>query len=62
MNKREIIERFIAFAESKEIELGGHAIHGFAMEYITFVPLHKGDYVKLISDFLASELLQENHQ
>jgi len=56
---RATIERFITFAESKGMELGGHAVHGFAMEYTSFVPLHKDDYTKLISDFIESELSKE---
>ncbi len=50
--RKEIIEKFLAFAEIKGITLGGDVIYGFALEHTEFRPMLRTDYPKLISDFI----------
>lgn len=62
MDKKQVIERFLTFAETKGVELGGTVVYGFALGYDEFRPMAKQDYPNLIADFLALELSQENQQ
>lgn len=62
MDKKAVIEAFLRFAESKDIELGGIAVYGFGMESSDWRPLLHADYPNLISDFLVDQLTKENQQ
>ena len=57
---KEIVEKFLTFAEEKEITLGGYVIYGWALEHQEYRPMHKDDYPGLIRDFLKSLGEEEN--
>jgi hypothetical protein len=52
MTEKEVIEKFLAFAEQKGVSLGGDVVYGFAFEHTEFRPMKKEDYPVLIADFL----------
>jgi len=55
LEKKQVIESFLRYAETKGITLGGDVVYGFALENTEFRPMHKEDYPVLINDFMKEE-------